>query len=67
MKAGIDKALYSTDEDSSDSEQQTQTKQPFEQGQVYYSSMGKQVQVYSAETTGEVEVTVAWWQYSTVI
>ena len=61
MKAGIDKSFYSTDSDSSDSDQSSQTRQLFEQGQVYYSSMGKQVHVYPAETSGEIEVTVAWW------
>ena len=59
MKAGIDKSFYSTDSDSSDSDQSSQTRQLFEQGQVYYSSMGKQVHVYPAETSGEIEVTVA--------
>lgn len=56
IKGGIDEALYSTD-DSSDDDQPVK-RRPFDQGQVYYSSMGKQVQVYPVEVNTEVEVTL---------
>lgn len=56
MKSGFDTRLDSSDEDSSDSDRDSLTRRAFNQGQVYYSCLGKQVHVYSTEVTGEVEV-----------
>ncbi|XP_053396902.1 trafficking protein particle complex subunit 10-like isoform X2 [Mercenaria mercenaria] len=49
--------LDSTDEESSDSDQVSEHIE-FNQGQVYYSSLGKQVHVYPEEVKGEVEVSI---------
>ncbi|KAL4232651.1 Trafficking protein particle complex subunit 10 [Mactra antiquata] len=52
-----DDDLFSTDDDSDDSGPITiPYTQPFDQGQVYYCSMGKQTQVLASDKTGEVEV-----------
>lgn len=54
-----DSVLDSTDEESSDSDVAVAPdRKAFSQGQVYYSSIGKQVQVYPAEVTSEVEIKV---------
>ena len=51
--------LESTDEEESDEESKASPNETeFTQGQVYYSSLGKQVHVYPENVSGDVEVTL---------
>ena len=56
---GFMENLDSTDEESDSEENKTfPNESEFNQGQVYYSSLGKQVHVYPENVGGDVEVTV---------
>ena len=51
--------LESTDEESDSEDNKTSPNESeFSQGQVYYSSLGKQVHVYPENVGGDVEVTI---------
>ena len=51
--------LESTDEESDSEDNKTSPNETlFSEGQVYYSSVGKQVHVYPENVSGDVEVTV---------
>ena len=50
--------LESTDEESDSEDKETSQNEEFSEGQVYYSSLGKQVHVYPENVSGDVEVTV---------
>ena len=56
---GFMENLDSTDDESDSEENRTSPNESgFSQGQVYYSSLGKQVHVYPENVGGDVEVTV---------